>query len=48
MKGHEGFPAPSSSPSYELVLANGRVLRIPAWFEDAVVARLLAVAEGTC
>jgi putative transposase len=48
MKGHDGFPAPSSSSSYELVLGNGRVLRIPACFDDAVIARLLAVAEGTC
>jgi transposase len=40
---------PAPRPSLELVLANGRCLRIPAGFDPAVLQALLAALEGpTC
>jgi transposase len=40
-----GSPSTSAS-SYEVVLANGRVVRVPASFDDAVLARIISVVEG--
>jgi transposase len=31
----------------EVVLGNGRVVRVPFRFDDALLARVLSVAEGT-
>ena len=38
----------SETPSsrYEVVLTNGRVVRVPAEFNNSELARVLAVAEG--
>lgn len=40
-------PHPASSP-YELVLANGRRLRVAPDFQDQVLVRLLRVLEQVC
>lgn len=42
--------APSAtvtSSRFEVVLGNGRVVRVPAGFSDAELARVLAITEGT-
>lgn len=41
-------PAPVVERScFEVVLGNGRIVRVPAGFVDSELARVLAVAEGT-
>ena len=37
---------PSGAPAYELVLANGRSIRLPAQFDPQVLSRLIAAAES--
>jgi hypothetical protein len=39
--------APASPPAIDVVLANGRRLRVPAGFDPAMLRLLLAVAEET-
>ncbi len=39
--------APASPPAIDVVLANGRCLRVPAGFDPAMLRQLLAVAEET-
>ena len=39
------WPAPAAG-GYEVVLSRGRVLRIPARFEDQAVVRLIAAVES--
>ena len=38
----------SASKRYEIVLSGGRVLRVPADFDPAHVARLIAAVESAC
>jgi len=38
--------APVAGGSFEVVLRNGRVVRVPSGFSDGELARVLAVAEG--
>ena len=42
----EDKPAPRPTPSYQVGLRNGRVVTVPSTFDDDVLHRLLAVAEG--
>lgn len=35
-----------ASAAIEIALANGRVVRVPPAFDDAVLARVLAIADG--
>jgi hypothetical protein len=39
------MPAPCV---FEVVVANGAVVRVPSSFEDAVLRRLLAIVGGGC
>ena len=39
--------APASPPAIDVVLANGRRLRVPAGFDPGMLRQLLAVAEET-
>jgi hypothetical protein len=43
-----GSPQSTSTAGspYEVVLANGRVLRVPTSFDDRVLARLISVVES--
>lgn len=38
--------AQPASPMFEVVLGNGRSVRVPPTFEDAALLRVLIVAEG--
>jgi transposase-like protein len=38
--------SPCQGPTYELVLANGRSIRVSAEFDPAVLSRLVAAAES--
>lgn len=38
-------PDPHAAP-IEVVLGNGRIVRVPAWFDDGALSRVLAVADG--
>jgi hypothetical protein len=38
----------AASKRYEIVLSGGRVLRVPADFDPAHVARLIAAVESAC
>ena len=39
--------APVASPTpFEIVLVNGRVVRVPTVFDDAALSRLLGVVDG--
>jgi transposase-like protein len=39
-------PQQHPQPSLEVVLGNGRVVRVPAGFDEGLLSRVLAVAEG--
>lgn len=39
-------PAPTESARYEVVLGNGRVVRVPVGFSDGELARVLVIAES--
>lgn len=38
--------SPAATPTYEIALAGGRRLRVASGFDDAEVARLMAVVES--
>ena len=42
----EPSTAPASGPMLELVVAEGRLIRVPTGFDEETLARLVAVVEG--